>query len=490
LHISQNTQKPVFPVIALKLTLVVLSLACSADSDSRVEPVPATHTELLGMYEWDPQGSFPNATWSGKLAIDGPCAYLDVYHQDGVPVPESRPLRSLIRLSEPLTRLDPSTGEVWIGEYGPMSSGDKVILVGSEGWQQDWNQPGEDTSTLAKLHDPANIFEEEISCSTNVSFYAASMRLRSENSEDTQSSINLDSTHVIAGLFPWDAQQGVNDIGDFGILKVEPPCIYVQKANEGRRFLKLPRPLVRFDSVSNSIWVGSNGPMTSGDIVSFHDGGGDYHGSDQIYEGDCIAHGKQHAVWMTVDDSEWWDPDTWAYVLSNREPGGLGDPKELFGELFAMSAATGRERHYSQQDEGILLIEYPCVYFYPRKHTELLYASEDRVSQEVLSPDMLQGERFLLSLVRDWTDYDPKTNTLSFREYDFVPETNSYTVENQGSGEGLIASGDRVNVVGILNVDLGYHDLCERDSDIAVRDIFLCELHACRLERAAHREGS
>jgi len=68
---------------------------------------------------WDPEGHFPNTVWSGTLVLDGPCAYLDVSHQDGAPVFGGEPLRSFVRLPEPLTRHDSATDETWVGENGP-----------------------------------------------------------------------------------------------------------------------------------------------------------------------------------------------------------------------------------------------------------------------------------------------------------------------------------------------------------------------------------
>ena len=64
------------------------------------------------MYEWDPEGGFHNAVWSGTLVIDRPCVYLDVSHQDGKPVRGGETRLSFVRLPEPLTRLDAATGKL------------------------------------------------------------------------------------------------------------------------------------------------------------------------------------------------------------------------------------------------------------------------------------------------------------------------------------------------------------------------------------------
>lgn len=73
--------------------------------------VDSNHAGLDGLYGWSPEGGFHNAVWSGALVIDGPCVYLDVSHQDGIPASEGGPLCSLLRLPEPrtLTLLTPTS---------------------------------------------------------------------------------------------------------------------------------------------------------------------------------------------------------------------------------------------------------------------------------------------------------------------------------------------------------------------------------------------
>ena len=220
------------------------------------------------MYGWDPGGGFPNAVWSGTLTMDGPCAYLDVTHRDGTPVPDGESLRSFVRLPEPLTRHDPAADAVWVGEHGPMTSGNEVVLVGSEGWQRHWGQRGED----------ATVFESEWSaqekrsipvCAAHASFYAVSMS--PPGADDAVAIIDAGQGTHLAGLFPWDTQQAAADHGVQGVLTIEPPCVYL---DDGKRyFLRLARPLVRYDPETNSIWVGEDGPMTTGDEVMTWGGG-------------------------------------------------------------------------------------------------------------------------------------------------------------------------------------------------------------------------
>lgn len=125
---------------AALLAVAVLAVGCSgvdaenvvdvgpepASAPAPTQGMPANVRALkpVGMYDWDPEGGFHNAMWSGTLVIDGPCVYLDVSHQDGTPV-QGEPLRSFVRLPGPLTRHDAATGELWVGDHGPMSSGEE-----------------------------------------------------------------------------------------------------------------------------------------------------------------------------------------------------------------------------------------------------------------------------------------------------------------------------------------------------------------------------
>lgn len=127
------------------------------------------------MYGWDPEGGFPNAVWQGTLTVDGPCVYLDVSHRDGRPVRDGVTLLSFVRLPGLLTRFDAAAGELWVGEQGPMSTGDDVVLVGSEGWRQSWNQPGEDSHVFESVWSTQEGRSTPV-CAAHVSFYAASIR--------------------------------------------------------------------------------------------------------------------------------------------------------------------------------------------------------------------------------------------------------------------------------------------------------------------------
>lgn len=161
----------------------------------------------------------------------------------------------------------------------------------------------------------------------------------------------------------------------------------------------------------------------------------------------------------------------------------LDDPREDPNELFGMRPYTGWDSVYIGL-EGILIIEHPCAYLYPQDHVELLYPQEGKENADPAAPS---GKRVLLSLVRDWTDYNHETNTITLRDVHHSKETDSYVIGPAGSGDGPIASGDRINVAGIARVDLGHDSVCQRDYDITVDQVSLCRLHACRIEREARQ---
>ena len=303
------------------------------------------------------------------------------------------------------------------------------------------------------------------------------------------------STHL-AGLYPWDGDRAHTDELGFGILIVDTPCLYIQApGGESRSFLRLPRPLVRLDSDSNSIWVGTHGPMTTGDEVMYQAGASTANDSGHLYEGGCSAQSDQQSMSLEPSDHPF-EVDKASPPLSDgmTEPEGpesppatsaADDPKELVG----MRTYTGWvDSNYAGLD-GIVFIEYPCVYLYPQDNNEALYAREESEITAFSASTTLPGERALLSLVRDWTDYDPETNTLTFRRVDYVAETDSLEIGDESSGEGPIASGDRVELSGIGDLVIGHEDVCKRDFDIAVDYMSLCRLNACRMEREARRHS-
>ena len=252
------------------------------------EPRPVWKDEApAGMYGWDPEGGFHNRKWSGTLVVEHPCVYLDIhdmqdYRQEDEGLrgdapaasTELPPLRSYVRLPEPLTRYDESTGRLWVGGYGPMSTGDEIVLIGSEGWQQEWHQDNEDTIDFERVW-PVPMGPPTPVCIANVSFWAASM------SPDGASLASVPNTAEMAGLglFPSDPEELEPLPGpEGGRLIIDPPCVYfvrevsnaedweTSRIEPARYFMHLKRPLVRFEAESGTLWY-ENWPFATGEKI-------------------------------------------------------------------------------------------------------------------------------------------------------------------------------------------------------------------------------
>lgn len=136
-------------------------------------------------------------------------------------------------------------------------------------------------------------------CAAHVSFYAASMS--PPGARDARTAIESRQGTHLAGLFPWDTQQGAADYGVQGVLTIEPPCVYLD--NGERYLLRLARPLIRYDPETNSIWVDEHGPMTTGDEVITW-GGGDSP-FDGPYARTCTAAGEVFSPGLKPRDETW-----------------------------------------------------------------------------------------------------------------------------------------------------------------------------------------
>ncbi len=199
-------------------------------------------------------------------------------------------LRALVRLPKLLTEHSPANNKLSVAGAGLLGDGDQVVIAGFSG-----GIPNSDSSL--------KYIREE--CRAHVAFFAAIMT----------SPADYAATVPLAGLFPFGTKSSLIDIGSDGILVIEPPCIYFEDARDFdidetsdpphvRYFLKLARPLVRFNKSDNLLWMGEHGPMTSGDWVTI--GPGEHRGDDEgenvysgnIYEDECFTEHETSAAWM------------------------------------------------------------------------------------------------------------------------------------------------------------------------------------------------
>ena len=297
--------------IAVAAVLVVAAAGCSSNSGPTAENLepPAATTPVVAsdpadMYLWDPEGGFHNAVLSGTLVVEHPCVYVDVASTTSeTQVVQGGPVRSIVRLPEPLTRYDFATGELWVGDYGPMSDGDEVVVVGSEGWQEEW-QGWDPTPRVDGMRFFANRSFEEVfndvraECLAHLSFWAASMRPDGADAAGVPLAADLPGL----GLFAWDIDLPHVDVGySDGFLVIDPPCVYIQwtaptpqDTAESRYHVYLPRPNVRYDAESNALWYETQEPFHDGDKVSV--GAGDLQSyaptGSIVSKNGCTAMGK------------------------------------------------------------------------------------------------------------------------------------------------------------------------------------------------------
>jgi hypothetical protein len=277
-------------------------------------PQPAWQSEdLAGMYDWDPEGGFHNSAWYGTLSVEHPCVYIELKSRDGIAETGGEALRSYVRLPGPLTRYDASTGQLWVGGSGPMTTGDEVALVGSEGWQQDWNQPGEATNAFEFVRDPRDLDSDRAVCFAHVSLYAASVSPAGSPHTGTPKTGELSGL----GLYDWDAAlpQTLEGVTVGAVLVIEPPCVYLEHAYLEKRaedqaveapfrfLLSMPRPLVRYDSDTGSLWFGEHGPFTTGDKVLYAGHDEPVGGWGDFIEAGCYADEELRVTSLDLCDS-------------------------------------------------------------------------------------------------------------------------------------------------------------------------------------------
>ena len=164
-----------------------------------------------------------------------------------------------------------------------------------------------------------------------------------------------------AALYLSDSDAVAMDALAFGILVIEPPCVYINRLDAAgqtmrmpdgklyRSFVYLPSAAVRFDADTGNIWVGDEGPMTTGDEVTLGGGGrGGSYGWLTV-EGDCRANGIWHANSMTLG-------------LDHMLPFGWNDPATEPGELTNMFDWDPAGGFHDSSMSGILKIGPACAH--------------------------------------------------------------------------------------------------------------------------------
>lgn len=456
--------------MALQLaTVLIMVTGCSDDSDHlasdstmekaaqavpTVSPAPqlvqTTSSEnvivpdvFASMWDYNEEEPFHNDEVEGILLIEGPCVYvIDDYAWlfPSTPLEEiPDPVRILINLPRSQTQYDPVTQSIWVHDYGPVASGDRIELVG-----------GGIGPSLPDV------------CSSRVdrAFNVKSMTLKRcalwfEPDHWVQSGCHSTVSDPLAGL--WDYDENAPSPGYLweGTLLIEYPCVYVidddpvdtpsEQRSESRAFIELPREQTRYDPDSQSIWVHNQGPMTNGDRVEPIGIGRSLNPSDYTDYGNWSwdrPYDSSKLQRLTPDICS--DNVNRMFTATHMSPKQCGTlllhehqtrcrPADLLAGMWDYNPA--RPSH-APAAEGVLLIEGPCVYVID----DFMWLVPGVPLEELPDP-----VRVFVNLPRAQTHYDPNTDTIRVHD------------------QGPMASGDRVQMAG--GADRSVPDACSADVD-------------------------
>ena len=244
---------------------------------------------------------------------------------------------------------------------------------------------------------------------------------------------------LFAGMWDFNEEIPFHDAEVEGILLIEGPCVYViddyawllpgtfpeELPEPTRIFVNMPRQHTLYDTSTESIWINDNGPMTNGDRVELV-GGGINPSLPDVCSADVdrVFNVKS----MAFKPCEIWFPtDHWSH--SGCHPSVTDSLAGLWGPGTSMDAFL----------EGLLLIEWPCVY--------VIDDYMDWPYDERPEPDIS-----FINLPRGPTRYDPDTESIWVHD------------------EGPMVSGDRVELGG------GGWELDYDPSDDMLPNIFIPEV--------------
>lgn len=233
----------------------------------------AASDAFADMWDYDKDAPFHTANVKGVLSIEESCVYVIddyVWLFPGTPLEElPKPIRIFVNLPRSQTQYDPDTESIWVFDEGPMTSGDRVEMIGG--------------GVGPNLPD---------ACSTNTdrAFNVKSMTplkcvpwlLPEHPSQSGCEPVPLDP---FVGMWYYDDKEPFLLAAAEGLLLIEEPCIYIiddfawifpvpeKLPDPVRIFVRLPREQTGYDSDTQSIWVHDEGPMTNGDRVIAAGGG-------------------------------------------------------------------------------------------------------------------------------------------------------------------------------------------------------------------------
>ena len=244
-------------VAALPALALITAFGCSDDSDL-----------FAGMWNFDEDEPFHSAGIEGILQIEGPCVYvIDDYAwllPGTLPEELPEPIRIFVNLPRQHTRYDTSAGSIWINNNGPITSGDRVELIGG--------------GISPSLPDVCSADVDRVFNVKSMAFKPC--RIWFPIDHWSQSGCHPSVTDPLAGL--WGPGASMAALLE-GLLLIEWPCVYVigdyvdwtpeERPEPELGFIHLPRGPTRYDPDTGSIWIHDEGPMVSGDRVELSGGG-------------------------------------------------------------------------------------------------------------------------------------------------------------------------------------------------------------------------
>lgn len=236
--------------------------------------------DFVGMWDYYEGANVPHAALEGVLLVEGPCVYIiddkEGYYPE-IPLEDiPEPTVYFIELPRNRTWYDPDTQSIWSWDHGPMTNGDRVVVGGG----------GEYANPPDVCSDADSVwFGSGMSPAPCVAWLSPE-RYTGCRPED-----------LLAGMWNYNpARPSYAPVAE-GVLLIKGPCVYViddfawlvpsvpwdELPEPIRVFVNLPRAQTRYDPDTETIWVGDEGPMASGDRVELAGGAG------QNLPDDCSA---------------------------------------------------------------------------------------------------------------------------------------------------------------------------------------------------------
>lgn len=234
---------------------------------------------FAGMWDYDEGDPFPDAQLQGLLLIEGPCVYVvDDYAWNlllpGRPPKEEElpdPVRVFVSLPRAQTSYDPESETIWVGDQGPMTSGDRVT-AGGGGFDR-------------VPPDACSVDDDGVFIANVMGPKLCDRRFKPDHRSQIGCKPN-DPDDPLAGMWSYDPANPHYAPAAEGVLLIEGPCVFVvddfmwlvpgvpleDLPEPVRVFVNLPRAQTRYDPDTETIWVHDQGPMASGDRVQMAGG--------------------------------------------------------------------------------------------------------------------------------------------------------------------------------------------------------------------------